>query len=65
VIINKTTLKCELYDISGNKVKQLLNEVIMAGNYETKIDLSDLSKGIFFLSLKTSNGVQTKKMIKL
>lgn len=56
---------CDLFQISGIKVKSLINEVKIPGTYEMDIDLSDLSKGIYFCVLKTNQGVQTKKMIKL
>ena len=56
---------CDLFEISGVKVKTLLNEKKMPGTYEMEIDLSDLPGGVYFCVLKTSEGIQTRKMIKL
>ena len=33
--------------------------------YEMEIDLSDIPAGVYFCVFKTSEGIQTKKMIKL
>jgi hypothetical protein len=55
----------DLFEISGTKVKHLINEKMMPGTHEMEIDLSDLKSGIYFCTLKTSDGIQTKKLIKL
>lgn len=56
---------CDLFEVSGVKVMQLVNKMKMPGTYEMEVDLSDLPKGIYFCVLKTSEGIQTKKIIKL
>ena len=58
---------CDLYEISGIRVKQLLNEERIPGTYEIKIDLSDVPAGIYLCTLKTNPEYsgQTKKLIKL
>lgn len=58
-------LKINLYDISGKKIKQLINEKFITGTYEKEIDMSLLTSGIYFFILKTNNGIQTRKIIKL
>lgn len=55
----------KLFQISGIKIKQIINEVKIPGTYEMEIDLSDLPKGLYFCILKTNEGIQTKKIIKL
>ena len=55
----------ELFQISGIKIKQIINEIKNPGTYEMEIDLSDLKPGVYFCVLKTSYGNQTKKIIKL
>ncbi len=54
----------ELFEISGVKVKSLINEIKMPGTYEKEVDLSKLNPGIYFCVLKTEEGIQTKKLIK-
>jgi len=56
---------CDLYSISGQKIKRLLNEEKMPGEYEMEIDVSYLPKGVYFCTMKTESGVETVKMIKL
>ncbi len=56
---------CDLFEISGVRVKEILNEEKIPGNYEIKIDLGDVPAGIYFCTLKTKNGIQTRKIIKL
>ena len=63
------TLK--VYDILGNEIATLVNEVKPAGEYEVRFDGIGLSSGIYFYQLKavnlsTGSGqsfIQTKKMI--
>jgi len=64
-IYENNLMICDLFEISGVKVKQVLHEQKKPGTYEMEIDLSNLSKGIYFCTLKTKEGIQTKKIIKL
>jgi len=58
---------CDLYEISGVRIKRLLNEEKIPGTYEMEIDMSNLPKGVYFCILKTDPEYsgQTKKIIKL
>ncbi|MCD4730480.1 MAG: T9SS type A sorting domain-containing protein, partial [Bacteroidales bacterium] len=58
---------CELFTISGQKIRQVSKEVKMPGTYEIEFDLRDLPAGIYFCTLKTNPEYsgQTKKIIKL
>ncbi len=55
----------DLFSISGQKIKRLMNEEKLSGTYEFEIDVSDLPAGVYFCTLKTDGGVETVKMIKL
>lgn len=55
----------KVYDILGSEVATLVNENQKPGNYEVKFDGNDLTRGIYFYRLRTSDYVQTKKMILL
>ena len=57
------TLK--VYDVLGNEVSTLVNEVKSAGSYEVELNASGLSSGIYFYMLQTNSFVETKKMILL
>lgn len=55
---------CDLYEISGVKIKTLLNENRSPGTYEMEIDLSDIPAGVYFCVLKTNQGILNRKIIK-
>ncbi|MBE2255958.1 MAG: T9SS type A sorting domain-containing protein [Ignavibacteria bacterium] len=52
-----------IYDISGKLVKSLINQNMNAGVYTIDVDGNNLSSGVYFYELKTSNFVQTNKML--
>ncbi|WP_298898660.1 T9SS type A sorting domain-containing protein [uncultured Psychroserpens sp.] len=57
VVLNKTTI----YDVNG----RVLQHIIFIGNeLERTIDVTDLSKGIYFVKLSSENGSTTQKIIK-
>jgi len=68
-----TTIKYELpqrahvvltvFNMLGQKVTTLLDEVIDAGYHEAQFDASDLASGVYLYRLTTGDFVQTRKMI--
>ena len=59
------TVKIEIFDILGRKVKTLLDKQMPAGVHEVDFIASDLSSGMYFYKLKTESYSITKKMILL
>ena len=57
------TLK--VYDVLGNEIATLVNEVKPAGIYEVDWDASRFSSGVYFYQLNAGSFVETKKMILL
>ncbi|MGD8306828.1 MAG: T9SS type A sorting domain-containing protein [Ignavibacteria bacterium] len=57
------TLK--VYNIMGEEVATLLNEVKNVGNYDVQFDASRLASGVYLYSITSGNFVSTKKMILL
>ncbi|MCB0721630.1 MAG: T9SS type A sorting domain-containing protein [Ignavibacteriae bacterium] len=55
------TLK--VYDVLGQEVATLVNNVLTVGEYAYEFDASKLSSGIYFYTLKGENFVETKKMM--
>jgi len=55
----------KIYDVLGNKIKTLVNEVKPAGSYEIDFNASGNASGIYFYQLKTQSYSETKKMILL
>lgn len=54
-----------VYDILGNEVAELVNEIKDAGEYKINFDASALSSGIYFYQLQAGSIIQTKKLILL
>jgi len=55
----------QILDISGQVIKTLVNETQQKGKLEVVFDGTELKAGIYFCVLKTNEGIQTKKIIKL
>lgn len=58
-IVSNQEITAEVYDILGKKVK-----VQTISSNQSKLNISELSKGIYLVRLKSENGIQTKKLIK-
>lgn len=56
------SVKIELFNTLGQKVKVLLNDTKAPGSYEIELDGSELTSGIYFYKLTTNNFVETRKM---
>ena len=54
-----------VYNLLGEKVTTLVDEVIEAGNHQVKFDGVELNSGIYFYTLTTGSFRQSKKMILL
>ena len=55
----------KVFDILGNEVKTLVNEVKPAGTYEIEFEAAKLPSGIYFYKIEAGSFVETKKMILL
>jgi carboxypeptidase T len=53
----------KVFDVLGNEVATLVNEVKAAGSYEVEFNATGLSSGVYFYKLQTGSFVETKKMI--
>ncbi len=52
-----------IYDVLGQKVATLVDDIQDQGVYKINFDASKLSSGIYFYCLKAGNFLETKKMI--
>lgn len=53
----------KIFDITGHKLKTLVNNSQSPGNYSITFDGSELSSGVYFYTMKASNFYETKRMI--
>lgn len=56
-------VKLEVFNLLGQRVSQLVNEMKAAGRYEITFDASDLPSGIYFYRIEAGSFVDTKKLI--
>jgi hypothetical protein len=56
-------VKIEVFDASGRKTTELLNEYKNAGSYRIEFNASGISSGVYFYKMTSGSFVSTKKMI--
>jgi len=69
-IADRGFVTLKVYDILGNEIATLVNEVLSAGEYEVEFnatshsgEVRSLPSGIYFYQIKTGSFIQTKKMV--
>jgi hypothetical protein len=63
-ILSNSKISLKVYDVLGKEVATLANGEFATGSYNVDFNASNLSAGIYFYTLTTSNGFsQTKKML--
>jgi len=58
-----TNVNLDVYNISGQKIKTLVDKVQNPGLYHVNFNANDLSSGIYFYQLKTEDNIKTNKMM--
>lgn len=53
----------KIYDVLGNEIRTIFDEVKEPGNYKVTFNAGDLPSGIYFYKLITENYTATKKLI--
>jgi len=61
----QSNVKITIFDLLGREIITLVNEEKSVGNYKVEFNSSSLSSGIYLYQMKTSEFLQTKKMILL
>jgi len=56
-------VKIEIFNINGEKIKTFLNENKTAGKHSVFFDAKDLSSGLYFYQIETSERIESGKMI--
>lgn len=60
-----TNTKLIVYNVLGQQVQTLVNEIKPAGNYQVQFDGSNLPSGIYFYTLSYGEFLQTRKLVLL
>ena len=64
-IAANSNAKLTVFDVTGKKIEELVNEKLKAGTYEFKLNASGYSSGIYFYRLETENYIESKRMVLL
>jgi hypothetical protein len=56
-------VKLNVYNSLGQKVAELVNRPMVAGNYEVNFNASNLSSGVYFYELSSNNNTIVKKLM--
>jgi|GEM_PF-73131 len=60
---NLSPVSILIYNLRGEFIEYLVNDVYKPGNYTIHLDAGDYSSGIYFYSLQTDNSVFTRKFV--
>ena len=56
-------MKIVVYNILGEVVTMLIDDLQEAGNYEVKFDASRMASGIYIYRIQAREFIETKKMV--
>lgn len=62
-ITDENEVSIALFDITGRKVNEFIQNKSMNGNQVLDLNLSDVKSGIYFLTIKTGNKSYTNKIV--
>jgi len=58
-------LTCDLYSISGRKIRIIMEEEKLPGEHEIEVDVSDLLPGVYFIRVQAGADVSVSKIVKI
>lgn len=61
----ETHVRINIYDVTGKKVQTLVNRTHIAGSYNISFNASNLSSGLYFVKLESSDYTAVKKVMLL
>jgi hypothetical protein len=62
-VLNKSNVTLKVFNILGQEVKTLVNEVKTPGIYNVNFDASDLTTGMYIYQIQAGSFVSSKKMM--
>src|SRR5690554_43174 len=60
---NEQHIKLVVYDVLGNEISVLVDEIKETGSHSVEFDAGDLSSGIYYYKITSGSFIQTKKML--
>ncbi len=62
-LTKQSQITLDIYDVLGNKITTLANDIYPAGNHNISFDAFRYASGIYFYKLDTGDYTETKKML--
>jgi len=62
-LVQAADVTVNVYSILGQNVQEISSGMLHAGNHQLVVDASGLNQGVYFISVKVGDQVQTRKMI--
>jgi len=62
-VAEKSSVRLSVYNITGQKVADLVNQTQEAGNYTVTFNAKDMTTGVYFYKLEAGSFTSTRKMI--
>jgi hypothetical protein len=62
-LANATHVNVVMYDISGKHVQTVMNGQMEKGDHTLRISTAQLTKGVYFVTIATSTGIKTEKLV--
>ncbi len=62
-IPNEGLVSLKVYDLIGEEVATLVNEIKQPGNYAVTFDAKNLSSGVYFYKMQAGSFIETKKFL--
>ncbi|MBI9073464.1 MAG: M20/M25/M40 family metallo-hydrolase [Melioribacteraceae bacterium] len=63
LVRERSNVNIEVYNIMGQKIKDLVNQEMKSGTYEVEFDATNLPSGVYFYNLIAKDYKQTNKML--
>jgi uncharacterized lipoprotein YddW (UPF0748 family) len=63
VVGRRQLVLVSVFDVLGNKIIDLVNEIKDAGNYKVEFDASNLPTGVYYYKMLSGSSLETKKML--
>jgi len=61
----ESKISLDIYDQNGEFIQNIINRIRPKGEHNVQFDISDLPQGVYLITMKTGEQMQTQKMIKL
>ena len=63
-VVESSVIDLSVYNLQGRQIRTILNEKMNAGEYQKKLDTSNLTEGVYIYTLK-SNTSQTSRLLSI